>query len=229
MRMIRLSPIIVAIAVAIVLVATAARADTPIIVVDGAEYQATKVTPSGVWHFETPDVFPRAAATVRHVWQGNGNDHLPCEGGIHWIDNDNLLTISHCLEVEEPPSTTTPPTTTPPPTTTTTSPPPSSTTTTTTPETSTTTSTVPPTTMVTTPVPPSTSVPPTTLPECRHTQNPEGTCEPTPTDPEPIPEPPTELPMTGIPLFPLVGLGFGMIALSAGLLRATSRRRHVDR
>ena len=72
----------------------------PIINVDGVEYQASKVTPGGTVHFETPDTNPVAAFTVRNVWVGNGSKQLPCPGGIHWIDNKNVLTISNCLEEE---------------------------------------------------------------------------------------------------------------------------------
>lgn len=92
--------------------------EAPIITVDGVEYEATKVSGPTI-HFETPDINPQAAFTARHVWSGkHGAEHLPCEGGIHWIDNKNLLTISHCLE--SPTTTTVVPTTTTVPSTTTT-------------------------------------------------------------------------------------------------------------
>ena len=145
---------------------TAASADAErLLVVDGVTYPPTQIS-GPVAHYETPDVNPTVAYTETHIWEGNGSEHLPCEGGIHWIDNENLLTISNCLEV--PPSTTTTTTSTTPPTTivttttlpvtTTTAPPtttsttPPTTTTTAPPETTTTTS--PPVTTTTEPVEP---------------------------------------------------------------------------
>lgn len=104
--------------------------------VDGVTYQPSQES-GPVRHYETPDVEPVEAFSDRHVWTGNGSELLPCPGGIHWIDNESLLTISHCLEV--PPSTTTTTTTTEPPTTTTSTTVPETTTTTTVPETTTTT------------------------------------------------------------------------------------------
>lgn len=105
--------------------------------VDGETYAPSQIS-GPIRHYETPDTQPQVAQSDRHVWAGNGSEHLPCEGGIHWIDNENLLTVSHCLEV--------PPTTTVPPSTTTTTKPPTTTTSTTVPPTTTTTTTVPETT-----------------------------------------------------------------------------------
>lgn len=129
------------------------------LVVDGVTYtEPTKVVGSGpTIHWETPDTNPDWAYSTRHYWEGNGSEHLPCPGGIHWIDNKNVLTISHCLET---PGTTTTSTTEPP---TTTLPP--STSTTTVPETTTTTKTPTTTTSSTssstsTTVGPTTSIPP---------------------------------------------------------------------
>jgi len=72
--------------------------------VDGNDYQPSKVSGSA-YHFETPDTNPSAASTsgIRtQTWTGNGSDNLPCEGGIHWISNANVLTVSHCLGEEAP-------------------------------------------------------------------------------------------------------------------------------
>jgi hypothetical protein len=76
------------------------------ITVDGVEYQATQKS-GPVSHFETPDVNPAEAFTDRNVWDGNGSENLPCEEGIHWIDNANVLTVSHCLGETEETTTTT--------------------------------------------------------------------------------------------------------------------------
>ena len=66
------------------------------ITVDGVPYDATQKSGS-VSHFETPDENPQEAFTSRHTWEGHGSEHLPCENGIHWVDNTELLTISNCL------------------------------------------------------------------------------------------------------------------------------------
>lgn len=115
---------------------TALGQEPPTITVDGVTYEATKISGPTI-HFETPDTDPQEAFTARHVWEGHGSEHLPCEGGIHWIDNKNVLTISNCLDVPVTTTTTTPTstTTTVPVTTTTT---PESTTSTTQPQTTTT-------------------------------------------------------------------------------------------
>lgn len=89
------------------------------ITVDGVQYAATKVSGPTV-HYETPDTNPQAASTERHTWTGNGAENLPCPYGIHWIDNANVLTISHCLPGETTTTTTDPTTTTTHATTTTT-------------------------------------------------------------------------------------------------------------
>ncbi len=74
-----------------------------VLTVDGQEYSPTKVVGNAndpTVHYETPDTNPGAAFTERHDWVGNGSEKLPCEFGIHWIDNANVLTISNCLEGE---------------------------------------------------------------------------------------------------------------------------------
>ena len=137
----------------------------PEIVVDGVHYSASKVSGETV-HYETPHTNPSSAYTDRNVWTGNGSELLPCEGGIHWIDNENLLTISHCLPGETTTTTTSLPTTTTtvPPTTTTSTEPPSTTTT------IPTSTTLPPTTSSTTTVPETT----TTDPQTTTTETPVG-------------------------------------------------------
>ena len=167
---------LVALAILMVFSGEAEATPLPIITVDGNEYDAGPPYTSAIDHYYTPETNPTAAFTARHVWNGvNGADLLPCEGGIHWIDNENLLTISHCLEVTPDTTTTTEPSTTTTSvgeTTTSTSTPTVNTTTTTTdPATttssSTTTSTTDPTTTTsssttTTTTPVTTTVPPTT-------------------------------------------------------------------
>ena len=179
----------------IVALVSIARADSPTITVDGVTYSAVKVTPANTIHFETPDTNPSAAFTDRHVWEGHGSEYLPCDGGIHWIDNANVLTISHCLETETTTTTTAPTTTTTVVETTTT---------TTTP----TTTTSSPSTTTTAPVTTSSSVPPTTEP---------------PTATTPPSAPPPTLPYTGLPdnasglvLAGLALLSLGGVAVYAG-------------
>ncbi len=125
---------IVFIALFLVIAAQAEASDSYVFTVDGVEYTAIKVVGSGpTVHYETPDVNPQSAFTDRNVWTGNGSENLPCEGGIHWIDNKNVLTVSHCYQGEATPpttSTSTTSTTRPPPTTTSTTIPSSTTTTT---------------------------------------------------------------------------------------------------
>lgn len=96
---------LVALALSLTLMGTAGAVDNgDQLVVDGVKYSPTKIT-GGATHYNTPDVDPQVAYTERNTWVGNGSEHLPCEGGIHWIDNANVLTVSHCLET--PPTTTT--------------------------------------------------------------------------------------------------------------------------
>lgn len=78
----------------------------PTITVDGVVYDATKVS-GPVIHFETPDSDPLVAFTARHTWTSHGSENLPCEEGIHWIDNTNVLTVSNCLEDTTTTTTTT--------------------------------------------------------------------------------------------------------------------------
>ena len=77
--------------------------------VDGIEYISYKHSGSAI-HFNTPDTNPSSAYTATHTWSGNGSEHLPCPGGIHWINNDSNLIVSHCLPYET--TTTTDPATT---------------------------------------------------------------------------------------------------------------------
>ena len=72
----------------------------PFLNVDGNVYQPSQ-TSGPVRHYNTPDTNPGSAFSDRHTWNGvNGADNLPCPNGIHWVDNANLLTISHCLPGE---------------------------------------------------------------------------------------------------------------------------------
>lgn len=191
--------IAMALLAAVFVVVTPANGSTPSdIVVDGVAYEATQVS-GPVVHYETPTPNPVAASTERHTWDGiHGAENLPCEGGIHWIDNANLLTVSHCLEVPTTTTTTEPPTTTTtePPTTTTTEP------TTTTTEAPTTTTIAPTTTTV---------VPTTTTPETTTTETPVTTTTTTP----------GELPLTGANLGVLAIVGALMVLLGYATLRAT--------
>lgn len=172
-------------------ISVSALGTNPTITVDGQTYQATKVTPGGTIHFETPDTNPQVAFTDRHQWAGNGAEHLPCEAGIHWIDNDNLLTVSHCLEETESTTTTTVvETTTTAPSTTTTLP---EQTTTTLAETTT---TDPESTTTTVPVTSTTVTTPTT------------------------PSDPPELPFTGLNHGLWVSLALGLVASGGLILRA---------
>lgn len=129
-----------------------------VLTVDGVGYAPSKISGPTV-HYETPDVNPSSAFTERNVWTGNGSEWLPCEGGIHWIDNENVLTISNCLE-NTTTTTTEPPTTTSTGVTTSTTPTTSTSTVPTTTTSTTTTTTVPPSTTTTT----STTIPQPELP-----------------------------------------------------------------
>lgn len=65
--------------------------------VDGVTYTPSKVVGNGpTVHYYTPGTTPSVAYTERHTWTGNGSNNLPCDGRLHWIDNSNVLTISHC-------------------------------------------------------------------------------------------------------------------------------------
>ncbi len=66
------------------------------ITVDGVQYPADRTT-GGATHYETPTPNPKTASNSVHTWTGNGSGNLPCPGGIHWISNENVLTVSHCL------------------------------------------------------------------------------------------------------------------------------------
>jgi len=223
-RIVTIASVIVLVVVAIMF-ATQAQATTPTINVDGVEYQATQVS-GPVWHFETPDVNPTAAFTDRNVWNGiNGAEWLPCEGGIHWIDNENLLTISHCLEggtttttssttttsttLESTTTTTTSSTTTTEATTTTTDPTTTTSSSTTIPKDTTTTTTILSTTL-TTALPTTTTIAPTTTSLVSETTT-------------VVPVTP-ELPKTGAPIGVLFAAGLGLVILGSLAIRAAVRR-----
>lgn len=197
--MIRLVSIFVATLVAFAFlmigVSAAVASGVDLIWVDGNPHEATKIS-GPTLHFETPEAWPTAAYTVRNVWAGNGSENLPCPGGIHWIDNKNVLTISNCLEV---PSSTT---TTIPNTSTTTTVPASTTTTTVNP---TTTTTIPSTTTSTLPGETTTTV---GVDCCL-----DPSCETVPT------LCPPELPKTGAQLLYLFIIGAGLVLTGALLLR----------
>lgn len=198
------------------LVGRATATSGPTLNVDGVEYSPTKIVGNGeTHHYETPDTNPTAAFTDRNTWTGNGSENLPCEGGIHWIDNKNVLTISNCLETETTTTTVETTTTTEAVTTTTEEE------TTTTTEASTTSTTEQETTTTVVTVPPSTQV--DDCPEEERSAR--GYCEGDPCleDPEcydlpkdPKPEKPAELPYTGAETW-LIPLGVLLLA-SGGLL-----------
>ena len=207
-----------------------AQASVATITVDGVQYEASKYSGPTV-HFETPDVQPVAAFTDRHVWSGNGSEHLPCEGGIHWIDNQNILTVSHCLEGGTTTTSTSTTSTTKPTTSTTTS-----STTTTTEATTTTTDPTTTTTSSTTTVPSTTTT--STLPgsatsttSSTTTQAPATTAPPTTVTTTivvttTVPSPTPTLPNTGAPLGVLFAAGFGLVLLGSLAIRATTDRRN---
>ena len=182
--------------------------------VDGVVYTPYKVVGGGeTAHYNTPDTNPQSAFSERHQWVGNGSEHLPCPYGIHWIDNKNVLTISHCLEGPDE-------------TTTTTSTPETTTTSSTLPETTTTSSTLPQTT--TTSSIPETTTTSSTVPETTTTEPPSTTTEPpTTTVPEECVDDPNtsedecELPMTGVPLELFGAAGVAALVLGGLALRAS--------
>lgn len=101
-------------AVLLVLLCTGpAYADPPhTLVVDGTPYAHTHTAGPTV-HWETPTQHPTTASYEARgqVWQGHGAEHLPCAGGVHWVSNENVLVVSHCLGAGDT-TTTVQPTTT---------------------------------------------------------------------------------------------------------------------
>lgn len=92
--------ILIAAILIVVLAGTAHASTSHVLKVNGVEYTDTKVSGTA-WHFETPaGVVPVLASVAERsqTWTGNGSDNLPCPYGIHWISNENMLTISHCLD-----------------------------------------------------------------------------------------------------------------------------------
>ena len=82
---------------------------THVLYVDGTPYNSTQES-GPVIHFETGPIVGGEDVTFPErdqVWEGNGSDNLPCEFGAHWVSNDNLLTLSHCLEGPDESTTTT--------------------------------------------------------------------------------------------------------------------------
>jgi hypothetical protein len=78
------------------------------LIVDGSTYQSYKESGSAI-HWNTPDVNPTSASFPerQQIWIGNsGSEHLPCEGGVHWISTENVLTVSHGLETPDTTTTT---------------------------------------------------------------------------------------------------------------------------
>jgi LPXTG-motif cell wall-anchored protein len=81
--------------------------------VNGQNYQSYKHSGDAIhWETPTPTVESASFPERQQVWSDNGSEQLPCEGGIHWISNLNVLTVSHCLEAPTTTSTTTTTTTT---------------------------------------------------------------------------------------------------------------------
>lgn len=195
-NIIRGAAMLAGILLAVLLVLSAQPSDasgTHQLTVDGIVYSPTQET-GGAVHYFTPGTSPTTASTERHTWLGNGSEHLPCSGRLHWIDNVNLLVISHCEETET--STTT--TTRPPVTSTTTS----------------TTSTLPPTTSTTT-LPPT-----TTTTEVQRstttTTDPSGSTTTVPPSSTTIPTPDTSTPTTETPVGAVPAGGGSMAALVCG-------------
>jgi hypothetical protein len=103
--------------------AIAGDSATHVLYVDGTPYNSYQES-GPVIHWETGPIDGGEDVTFPErdqVWEGNGSDNLPCEFGAHWVSNDNLLTLSHCLDGPDE-STTTTSTTVPDETTTTTVP-----------------------------------------------------------------------------------------------------------
>jgi len=187
----------------VMLLALPAFASVGNITVDGVEYPPVAPFNSEVAHYFTPGASSVGSAfTARHTWNGvHGIDNVPCDGTFHWIDNNNLLTISHCVSGST--TTTVPDTTTTVPDTTTTVP--DTTTSTTVPDTTT---TVPDTTTTTT-VPDTTT---TTVPDVTTTTTPDTTTTTVPTVTTTVP---TTLPRTGAANMLPWGIG-GLILLALG-------------
>lgn len=185
--------------------APALAAPTHQLTVDGTTYAPTKVTGGAVHYYTPAPPQPTAASSERHIWDPkHGAEHLPCTGRLHWIDNANLLTISHC---EEAPDVTT----------TTSEPPP---TTTTVPQTTTST-TEPPVTTTTGPPDTTTTEPPTTtVPSETTTSAPTTTTLPEECDGDDC-----ELPYTGFPLTAFALVGGALLVLGAAAVRASAQER----
>lgn len=156
------------------------------LVVNGTPYDSYQHSGAAI-HWETPGGATTATFAERsQTWNsvtGNGSSKLPCPFGIHWISNENVLTLSHCLDDPYPTSTTGAPTSTS--TTTTSVAPSTSSTTSTTSSTSTTTST---------PSEPSTSAPTTTAPASTTTSPDPSTTTPPSSAPPSSPAPTTSSP-----------------------------------
>jgi hypothetical protein len=103
--------IAVTVVVLMLSMASIALANGPYLNVDGVVYSPSQVS-GPVNHYTTPDISPSSAFSDRHTWLGHGGEQLPCQFGIHWVDNANVLTVSHCLEGETTTTTTIPATTT---------------------------------------------------------------------------------------------------------------------
>jgi LPXTG-motif cell wall-anchored protein len=80
--------------------------------VAGASVNSYKHSGSAI-HWETRVIGRSESVTYeerQQTWTGNGSEHLEdCEGGLHWISNENVLTISHCLDDDETTTTSTEP------------------------------------------------------------------------------------------------------------------------
>src|SRR5262245_57536248 len=69
------------------------------IIVDGLPYPSYQES-GDTWHFLSPGPTATSASVPERgqVWNGiNGANFLPCDGNIHWVSNQNLLTISACI------------------------------------------------------------------------------------------------------------------------------------
>jgi LPXTG-motif cell wall-anchored protein len=181
--------------------------------VNGQNYQSYKHSGDAIhWETPTPTVESASFPERQQVWGGNGSEHLPCEGGIHWISNLNVLTVSHCLEAPTTTSTTTTTTTTTLPETTTTLPETTTTlseTTTTLSETTTTAGDT--TTTVAAVLPPTSAAPTSTV----------ASGGPVP----PAAAPPAQnLPSTGSSSWALVFLALAALGSGVGLVHASRRQ-----